>query len=362
MKNRFLCQTLYDLFECRILSGELNPGARLPSNQEIATEFKVSLMTANRTMNQLVQSGYIRREQGRGSFVCDTLPCIGGRKFHIGIADKITYPPVPMINAALDIRPKTASQYLQDCGCSCHAVSYDDVCSGEIADIAKKLDGLIISSGFIDKITEKNLLDLQIPIVVINGEFASKYPFHQVVMDMRPALVMVAQEIIKRNYDEIIIIKESHIYGMTRCRELINELVSRGFDSRKIRCFTTKDFALENALSSYQLGLQLVPELAGKLLFSTSDVVSFSLLEAFNKSGLVPGKDFDLLSFDNLEDYGFCPLKEAKLTSIDCPKVDISKRAAQLLLEKINHPEPGTTIIRLPATLKIRSTAFGSKQ
>jgi GntR family transcriptional regulator, histidine utilization repressor len=55
----------------RIRSGELGPGARVQSEHELVRELKVSRMTANRAMRELVHSGVLSRVAGLGTFVAD---------------------------------------------------------------------------------------------------------------------------------------------------------------------------------------------------------------------------------------------------------------------------------------------------
>ena len=55
----------------RIRSGEWGPGARVLSEHELVRELKVSRMTANRAIRELVQAGVLLRVAGRGTFVVD---------------------------------------------------------------------------------------------------------------------------------------------------------------------------------------------------------------------------------------------------------------------------------------------------
>ncbi len=52
-----------------IEQGALQPGAALPSENELANRYSVSPMTVRHAMTELVNEGYIYRERGRGTFV-----------------------------------------------------------------------------------------------------------------------------------------------------------------------------------------------------------------------------------------------------------------------------------------------------
>jgi DNA-binding FadR family transcriptional regulator len=57
------------VMEQHILSGELNPGTPLPSEQELATEFGVNRSTIRESIRLLEQEGLLERHQGRRLFV-----------------------------------------------------------------------------------------------------------------------------------------------------------------------------------------------------------------------------------------------------------------------------------------------------
>ncbi len=53
----------------RFSEGLLKPGDRVPSENELAREFQVSIITARKALNDLVTENIIVRQRGRGSFV-----------------------------------------------------------------------------------------------------------------------------------------------------------------------------------------------------------------------------------------------------------------------------------------------------
>lgn len=55
----------------RIQSGALAPGSRVPSENELVQELKLSRMTVHRALRELAAEGLIRRVAGSGTFVSD---------------------------------------------------------------------------------------------------------------------------------------------------------------------------------------------------------------------------------------------------------------------------------------------------
>ncbi len=56
----------------QIRAGQLRPHDRVPSEQELVTEFGVSRMTANRALRELAGDGVVVRQAGVGTFVADS--------------------------------------------------------------------------------------------------------------------------------------------------------------------------------------------------------------------------------------------------------------------------------------------------
>ena len=58
----------------RVDLGQLSPGDRVASENELASEFSVSRMTARRALDELSEEGVLVRTQGLGTFVADERP------------------------------------------------------------------------------------------------------------------------------------------------------------------------------------------------------------------------------------------------------------------------------------------------
>ncbi|MBN2448579.1 MAG: GntR family transcriptional regulator [Phycisphaerae bacterium] len=70
-----------------IRDGRFDRGAKLPSTKNVGTLVNVSLITAHRALEGLVEMGWVRREVGRGTFVRDDLDISSGteRTLFIGL-------------------------------------------------------------------------------------------------------------------------------------------------------------------------------------------------------------------------------------------------------------------------------------
>lgn len=355
-----LTENIRTALEEMIFQGKLSSGEKLASNSELAAKFGVSTLTADRAVRLLVDKGLVYRKHGIGTFVSSRKPqeAKQKQKYRIAVADK-KFPATPMWESSMGIRTRISIQHFYMKQCDVKLLDYQTVCDPEM--LMKNLegmDGLLITSGFIDELTVKNLKQLEIPIVITHLEEELDLPFHQIMFDNRRGFNDAADKIIALNPPEILVVYESHPNGLIRKKVFETAVISAGYPLEQITYHRIETDALANAIPSYRLGLSLSSRIQGKFLFSTSDVVSFSLLEAFREKGLEIGKDFQLLSYDNLEDYGCLPYNEPCLTTIDAPRARLAERSADLLLEQIGKGLDETVIVRIPTRLVVRKTAF----
>ena len=64
-----LYQQVIDIIKNEINSGAYKAGARIPNEFELAENYKVGRVTVRRTIEELVQQGYLTKRQGKGTFV-----------------------------------------------------------------------------------------------------------------------------------------------------------------------------------------------------------------------------------------------------------------------------------------------------
>ena len=62
---------LMEVIERQILTGDRDPGERLPTEGEMAKQFGVSIITVRHAMSGLCEKGLVERKQGKGTFVAD---------------------------------------------------------------------------------------------------------------------------------------------------------------------------------------------------------------------------------------------------------------------------------------------------
>ena len=71
--NKALPVPLYYQLKCALIeaieSGQFQSGEQLPTESQLAEKFEVSKITVRQALKELADLGYIRREQGRGTFV-----------------------------------------------------------------------------------------------------------------------------------------------------------------------------------------------------------------------------------------------------------------------------------------------------
>ncbi|MDP4823550.1 MAG: histidine utilization repressor [Aestuariivirgaceae bacterium] len=117
-------QRVKDHILTRIQSGELRPGMRVPSENEIVTALNVSRMTANRALRELTDQGFLARVPGVGTFVKEQQARASLMELK-NIADEITarghiHSAEIILNEKAEAKPSVAEAFGQPIGTHFH--------------------------------------------------------------------------------------------------------------------------------------------------------------------------------------------------------------------------------------------------
>lgn len=69
---------IYSIILGKIDSGAWLAGTQIPSEDELCRIYDVSKVTVREAIQELVREGYLKRQQGKGTFVIYTMPHLGG--------------------------------------------------------------------------------------------------------------------------------------------------------------------------------------------------------------------------------------------------------------------------------------------
>ena len=87
-----------------------------------------------------------------------------------------------------------------------------------------------------------------------------------------------------------------------------------------------------------------------------NDYIALGVIDAMHDAGLRPGHDLSVVGFDNIESGKTLNDEKPCLTTVDYPRTDIGKRAAERLLAQHQKRENLITHERYPARLVIRQS------
>jgi len=68
---------VYSIFKDKITSGEWPVGTQIPAEDDLCETYNVSKSTVREAIYELVREGYLKRQQGKGTFVTPSAPHLG---------------------------------------------------------------------------------------------------------------------------------------------------------------------------------------------------------------------------------------------------------------------------------------------
>ena len=215
------------------------------------------------------------------------------------------------------------------------------------------VDGMVVMVSEIDSKTKKVLSDIQIPLVVLDGQ-VERVRHDSVVIDQRHGAEEMMNHLIDgRQAKHIVFVGglETNIDTVDRLEAYRETMREAGLEVGPDDIFHL-DFSYEKA---YDLGIDQVEEWAASeaYVFAANDEMAAGLIDAAIEKGIsVPGQ-LRVVGFD---DTRIAQMTRPRLTTVHVPMASMGASAIDLLCQRLQEPERPPIKITLHSDLVVRES------
>lgn len=355
--SEYLYQKVADQLRKLIRDGNIAPGARLPSMDDLAATHKVNRLTVNRALSQLKAEGLVVSIPTRGTYVPDELPPAGERRRNgtltVGLVSHVLFPTefgpyhTQIIAGIQDELGKAGGNLLLLPAAHVQPQSkiYDLM-------IRANLDA-VIYLGPIDMPTLRRMIHNGPPSVLVDFQVRGINE-DAVLVDNRGGGYLAIEYLLSLGHKDIAVIlgTEDQVAAQDRLAGVHEALVDSGIPLSSIRTVQgafTRD-------TGYDAMMQILkwPRLP-TAVFCANDEMAVGALKAIHgHSELKIPADISVVGFD---DISWATTTHPNLTTVRVDKQLIGRMAVQRLVARLNDPRhtPMTTII--PTTLVKRDSS-----
>jgi len=334
---------LKDTIKEWITNGEIKPGEKIYSENELVKMFSVSRHTVRQAVGDLVHEGWLYREQGAGTFCSnrmidtqDPSPKLSRAANSKNIGVIITYISDYIFPSII----KGIESYLAEKGysltfsCTDNNLEKEKQCLQSM--LSRNVDGLIIeptrSSSFNPNINYYlELEQLKIPYLMINQFYPQLNPPHLMVNDDKGGFI-ATEHLIKLGHKKILgIFKSDDLQGVHRMQGYIQAHRENNLSLSPdlILTFSTGELdylrrKLEDLLTSND------SRPTGIICYN--DQVALFILNILRDLNLKVPEDISIVGYD---DSYLVEATETKLTSVSHPKMQMGIEAAKWIVAAV---------------------------
>ena len=343
-------------FRQRILDGSLSPGARLPTELELAREHRVSRGTVRHALSTLVNEGLIERVQGRGTFVCQLpQPAAVPQPAEKRIGLVLHYMDGPLdLDILIGVEHAAKSRGYQ--------ISFayaEESLEQQDRDIARlqadRVAGLIIFP-VSDVTYDESIWRLQadsVPFVLVDRYFPDLDTDYVVADNVAGGY---------RATEHLIILGHTHIgFVYSNKGSLLTTSVRdrwEGYRKALLEYGCPYDETLICQQPRPTDGREPYAELLSRhdrpsAIFAINDSIALDVMREAQRRGLRVPEDLALVGFDDLN---FAEHLSPPLTTVAQPRMDLGLRAGNLLINRIEGQSGPPKHIELPTSLVVRES------
>jgi len=329
--------TVVNWVKGELKKGNLNPGDRLNSENELSEIFSLSRQTIRHAISVLEQEGYVSRIQGSGTYISDN-----------HITDKINRKNIAIITTYVDayIFPQTIQyieRVLSDEGYTVQ-ISFTN---NRISREKSILEGIVEKDDIAGVIAEptksslpnpnlkyyKKLMNKHIPVIFINSYYEQLKAPH-VSMNDKMAGKIATKYLIDNGHKKIGgVFKLDDGQGARRYSGFLEAMNESGLrvTGNDLLWFDTVD--VENEENISELVMRIKKRLSTRTaLVMYNDEVAFKVISQLIESGVSVPEDISIVGID---DSILSTTGPVKLSSVVHPTKELAQKAAKNILELI---------------------------
>ncbi|MCL6626128.1 MAG: GntR family transcriptional regulator, partial [Alicyclobacillus shizuokensis] len=324
-----------------IQDGRFQPGDQLPTEIELAEEFRVSRHTIRQAISSLASAGLISRVQGRGTFV--TQPHASRSSVPTRMVGVLTTYINDYIFPSII---RGIESVLSEAGYSVLLFSTSNDFARERDALRRILethvDGLIVEPTK-SAVANPNLdlylqiLERNIPMVMLHASYLELCT-PTIRIDDTGAAQTITQHLMELGHTRIGgLFKSDDVQGKFRMRGFLKALKAQGLlpVSRFIAMYETET-RHEVVAALAQRIFAAAPDTRPEAVVCYNDEVAFELVTALGQHGLRVPEDVSIVGFD---DAPLASVGEVPLTTMTHPKTEMGIAAARFMVEAIQNPE-----------------------
>ena len=343
---------IFEFYRDKILSGEIKENDKLPTEQEIGEIFSVSRHTVRQSIVELEKEGYIYREKSKGAYAKELNK---SKKTHSKLVIVITTYISEYIFPHLI---KGIQKELNDKGYDILLLNTNNEKDKEREQLKKLVDddvaGAIIEPtasalGNSNEDLYKEIDKNNIPYLMINATY-NKESQSYVIIDDEKGAYDLCNYLISLGHRKISgIFKEDDLQGLERKNGYLKALEENKIeiDSTIIGNFKTyeEDFYVY-AFAKNVLSRDNRPS----AIICYNDKTAIKVIKVAKELGLKIPEDLSIVGYDN--DETISEILDYGITTINHPKEEMGKKAAEMLISLINKEKNEIKYVYEPVIVK----------
>ena len=326
--------TLMEELKEEIISGRIQPGEKLPSENQFTVQYSLSRHTVRKALSLLEQEGYIEACHGKGTFCSEKMRHMKKSRNIAVVTTYISDYIFPRLIQGIDnvLSEQGYSIILKNTG---NSRQKEAKCLEEL--FQKDIDGLIIEPSKSQLSCRhpglyENLEKYQIPYIFIQGIYTEMKDKPHILMDDARGGYLVTKYLLEQGHRRITgFFKADDIQGIQRHKGYVRALQEAGipYDPDLVVWFHTEDRRSKPSM--------MVKEMVktGSLphgIVCYNDQIAVQVIESLEDCGLQVPKDISVTGYDN----SLYAQRGTGITTIAHPQERLGEMAAELILEKIN--------------------------